>query len=312
MKSRNTSGTFISRKEGLSLLFHLLIGTAALLLIFITTVSHTDALPPPLTDGDNKYAVVVGINSYQNRDVNPLNYAVNDAAAMRELLVSGMGFSSNRVFLFTSDKKGEAEPRLSNITFALGRIKDIMEAGGTFVFFFSGHGITMDGESYLLTSEADPRSRETLDVSSLKVNKVREIIGKMKADKILLIIDACRTDPGSSKGGERNYMSNSFAKDLIIKAGDRQKENLPPVKVTATLFSCNPGASSYEWQDKENGFFTHYLVKGLRGEAADSNGSITLSSLESYLSRQVHESVKMWRGQDQTPWIERSGSNIDL
>lgn len=257
---------------------------------------------------DNKYAIIVGINSYTNKAVNPLNFAVNDAYAIKGLLVKKMGFDEDNIYVFTSEKHGESEPTLTNILFALDSIRQDVSPGGTFLFFFSGHGLHMEGESFLLTREADPRSRLTLEASSLKVSKVMDTIAKMKADKIVLLIDACRTDPGGNKGDKRNTMSREFSKDLVIKAGAQEQQET--VKARATFYSCSEGESSFEWQDKKQGFFSYYLVQGIGGEAADSNGNVTLSSLESYLSSKVPKTTMKWMRQNQTPWMEASGSGM--
>lgn len=257
---------------------------------------------------DNKYAILVGINSYNNKSVNPLNFAVNDAYAIKSLLVKKMGFDDDNIYVFTSEKRGESEPTLTNILFAFDSIRQDIASGGTFIFFFSGHGLNMEGESFLLTREADPRSRLTLEASSLKVSKVMETIAKMKADKIMLLIDACRTDPGGNKGNKRNLMSKEFSKDLVIKGAAQQQTDT--LKVRATLYSCSEGESSFEWQDKKQGFFSYYLVQGIGGEAADANGNVTLSSLESYLSSHVPKTTMKWMRQNQTPWMEASGSGM--
>lgn len=278
-------------------------------LSFLITICFAAFLPIKASCSEksiNKYAIIVGINDYENTSVNPLHFAVNDAKEMKRILIEKMGFTDDSVYLFTSDKKGEAEPKLSNITFALDSVKDDIKPGGTFVFFFSGHGIDMEGESFLLTREADPRSRGTLEVTSLKVARVKDTISKMKADRILLFIDACRTDPGSNKGSESNSMTKSFSKNLIIS--QCAKPDKGSGKVHATLFSCSIGESSYEWAEKKQGFFTYYLLKGIEGEAADRNGDITLNNLEIYLTSSVSKSANKWMGKPQTPWMERSGS----
>lgn len=259
---------------------------------------------------DNKYAIIVGINNYDDQEVTGLHCAVSDARAIADILIRKMGFQEEGIFLFTSDQKGKGAPRRGNIAVALGNIQNIIRPGGTFIFFFSGHGINMDGENFLLTQEAIPANRVSLEETALKVSRIREYIEKMEADKVLLIIDACRTDPGGGKkGGERNLMSQDFAKSLVIKAGSSGNNSSGHIKAAATLFSCSRGESSYEWMEKGNGFFTHFLIKGLNGEAADVNGSVTLNSIESYLAEKVKNAAKVQRGAEQTPWMERTGMN---
>jgi hypothetical protein len=259
------------------------------------------------TGSANKYAIVVGINEYDDQEIPSLHCAVNDARSFYAFLTKKMGFEEGNIFIMTSDRKGNGAPRRGNVAVALGEIVNVIKPGGTFILFFSGHGINVGGESFLLTQDAYARNRVSLEETALKVTKVRDYIARMRAARILLVIDACRTDPGGRKGDERNLMTGEFAKSLIVNAVT--EEGGSPVRVAATLFSCSQGESSYEWLEKDRGFFSYYLIKGLEGEAADGTGKVTLNSLESYVSQKVNNTVKVQRAQSQTPWMERSGSN---
>jgi tetratricopeptide (TPR) repeat protein len=276
-------------------------------LILLAGVVVTSSVGAASTESSNKYAIIVGINEYESQNVPRLYCAVNDARAVGNYLIKKMGFDENRVFLFTSD--GKAQPNRGNIAGAMGKIIDNIKPGGTFIFFFSGHGMNREGESFLLTREANPENRLSLEETALKISRLRTYMQEMKADKVLIMIDACRTEIGAKKGSGKNTMSPDFAKSLVIKAAGDEKEGSGGIKVSATLFSCSNGESSYEWSEKENGFFTHYLLRGLDGEAADASGMVTLNGLESYLSQKVNDAVKVQRGESQTPWMERSGSN---
>jgi tetratricopeptide (TPR) repeat protein len=260
-------------------------------------------------ESSNKYAIIVGIDDYEDQEVTRLHCAVSDAKAMNALLIKRLGFDEERIFLFTSDQKGKAAAKRGNIAVALGNIQTAIKPGGSFIFFFSGHGIAMEGENFLLTQEAIPTNRVSLEETALKVSRVREYIEKMQADKVLLIVDACRIDPGGKKGGARNLMGEDFARGLIIKTANAEKGNPARIRAAATLFSCSKGESSYEWTEKNNGFFTYFLLKGIQGEAADGSGRVTLNSLESYISQKVKDAAKVQRGVEQTPWMERSGTN---
>jgi len=39
----------------------------------------------------SSYAVVVGVENYQNREINPVRFAENDARAFKDLLMQGLG-----------------------------------------------------------------------------------------------------------------------------------------------------------------------------------------------------------------------------
>ncbi|MFC1889003.1 SUMF1/EgtB/PvdO family nonheme iron enzyme [Thermodesulfobacteriota bacterium] len=113
-----------------------------------------------------------------------------------------------------------------------------------------------------------------------------------KASKRLLIIDACRENPTGEtrdKGGMNSALRTALA----------QAEGM------ATIASCEVGEQSWESPILEQGVFTHFLLKGLRGEApADSRGFITLGAVSSYTAQNTRDWVKRNRGETQQPWFE--------
>lgn len=252
-----------------------------------------------------KWAVVVGIDKYKN-EISELHCAVNDAKEFKKALVGTAGFKDDDVFLLTSEESGKRSPEKGYIVQWLSYVTGESAPGDTFVFFFSGHGIDMEHESYLLTMEANSFSADTLDATALKVSDLRKYLGNMKAGTILMFIDACRNDPRSGKGDKDNPLTSGFSKNLIIAGG---KQSGGSAQFSATFFSCQVGQRSYEWKDKSMGFFTYYLVNGLKGGAKDSGGSVTVNSLERYLGHQVAEAVKREQGSKQEPWVSRSGAS---
>jgi tetratricopeptide (TPR) repeat protein len=260
--------------------------------------------------GGRKWAVVVGINDYM-KEVTPLRCAINDAETFRKILTEKAGFADNDVILLTSGAKGNRLPDKSNIIRWVSYIKSNASSDDTVLFFFSGHGIDMNNESYLLTYEADPYSKDTLETSSLKESDLRKMLEEMPVGRILLFVDACRNDPRSGKGDVPNTMTAGQSKGLVIRSGFS-----PEVKTggnfTYTFFSCKVGQRSYEWSEQRMGFFTYYLVKALSGDsgALDGHGDVTIGLLKKYLGREVSQAVKRERGQQlsQDPWVTGDAS----
>ena len=96
----------------------------------------------------DKWALLVGINNY---DVSPLRYCVADVEAFRKTLIDPNigGFDADKVFLMTDKKTGILEPTLVNVIRVLGVLADKVKPEDTFVFYFSGHGVTLNGRSFL-------------------------------------------------------------------------------------------------------------------------------------------------------------------
>ncbi|MHC9541254.1 MAG: tetratricopeptide repeat protein [Vulcanimicrobiota bacterium] len=260
----------------------------------------------------SKWAVVVGINEYL-KEVTPLQCADNDAESFRKVLIERAGFDENNVFLLTSkSKRGNRVPDKSNIIRWMSYVKSNAGPDDTFVFFFSGHGMDKDKESYLLTYEADPYSRDTLTLSALSVSDLRKILMEMSLSRVLLFIDACRNDPRSGKGSDDNVMTDLLSKNLVIAPGASCQKGNSECSFSLTFFSCAVGQRSYEWSEKRMGFFTYHLLKGLNGAAADRSGNVTLASLRRYIARAVPEALQKEKGNDflQNPWVKGEESAL--
>ena len=84
---------------------------------------------------DNSWALIVGINNYEN--VQDLNYAVEDALAIKNLLINNYHFPRSNVRVLTDSEatQGKIKKELSNLVKYAGK-KDRI------IFFFAGHGDT--------------------------------------------------------------------------------------------------------------------------------------------------------------------------
>ena len=91
----------------------------------------------------DKWAILVGINNY---DISPLRYCVADVEAFRKILVDPNigGFDTNKVYLMTDKNIGIFEPTQVNAIRVLGALADMVNPEDTFVFHFSGHGMTLN------------------------------------------------------------------------------------------------------------------------------------------------------------------------
>lgn len=252
-----------------------------------------------------RWAIVVGINDYK-KEITPLRCAVKDAQAFKRTLIESAGFMDEDIFLLTSDQTGNRLPEKTNIIRWLSYIRQNVDRNDTFVFFFSGHGMDMDRDSYLLTIDSDPYNEETLNASSLMISYLKKIVEGMKVARTILFIDACRNDPRSGKGDAKNPLSERFAKNLVIGSDTGEKDQSA---FSSTFFSCRVGERSYEWSEESMGFFSYFVAAGLAGGAADEKGKVSIDSLDSFISKKVQQTVKRERGENQTPWVVKEGSS---
>ena len=250
-----------------------------------------------------KYALLVGINDYQN-DSGALKYCVADVQASQQALIETAGFKSDNAYLMTSQMTGRQQPTHVNVIRQLSLLSERVKPEDTFIFYFSGHGITKAGQSFLLTTNSDTTTKDTLIITAVNLNQAKEILSRVQAQQLLTVIDACRNDPDSGRGEEDNLLTNDFSRGFKIKRDQVQAGTLG---VSATLYACAVGERAYEWPEKQHGVFSYYLLEGLNGKAANSNGEVVVTDLADYTQRKVVKWAEDVKGKKQTPWLDQSG-----
>ena len=250
-----------------------------------------------------KWALLVGINDYQG-DISPLRYCETDVAAFRQSLVEVAGFAPDKIYLMTSRMSGQKEPTNVNVIKHLSLLSGRIKPDDTFIFYFAGHGISKDGYSFLLATNSDSTTVDTLKISAVPLNQVSQILSRIKAKQLLTIIDACRNDPESGRGEKDNLLTDTFSRGFKIK---RISDTSGEPKISATLYACNIGERAYEWQEKEHGVFSYYLLEGLRGKAVNSQGELVVTDLADYTQKKVVAWSEEYKGRKQTPWLDQSG-----
>ncbi len=163
-----------------------------------------------------KRALAVGIDKYDNLAADKqLRKAVNDARAFRAL-----GFET------------ELAENVTRRDFSRlwARFTSKLAPGDVAAFFFSGHGVDLDG-NYLIPRDVQPIDDET----SLKADAInfRDLVSDLRAKGVAVsfeIVDACRENPfadtkGKSIGGTRGLSrpANPEGNFIMYSAGERQK-----------------------------------------------------------------------------------------
>jgi uncharacterized protein len=135
-------------------------------------------------------ALVVGVNDYQN--VPRLAKAVGDAQALKTSLEK-LGF--------TVDLLVNPDRRAFNLGVSAFTAK--LKPGDVALFHFSGHGVSLDGENFLLPIDVPkPGSadKEVLKAESFGLSGLVERIRASNARTTILILDACRDNPYATAG----------------------------------------------------------------------------------------------------------------
>jgi hypothetical protein len=248
-------------------------------------------IPETVSDMSERWALLVGIDKYDDEDINSLRFAVADVLALKEVLIDPMhgGFKPEKVRVLTND-----EATKGNILKGLTNWLPIAEEDDTVLIYYSGHGVQHNGESYLLPVETD---LSIISAYGIRNRDFMEAVDAIKANKVITIVDSCHSGGVSASAkGDGEILGDSFYESF--------REASKEASGRVTLSSSSPDQQSYEWAEKGHGVFTYYLVEGMRGYAdEDNNGIITFLELKKHVEGKVTEWAKE-RGKSQTPEVQ--------
>ena len=222
------------------------------------------------------WAVIVGVASYNHMPA--LRYTDDDAYRMHSFLKSpeGGALSDAQIRILIDEDATKNKIK--------GAMEDIFSQAGPndlIMLYYSGHGlkgafipIDFDGFNNRLDHE-----------------EVSAIFSRSPAKYKLCIADACHS--GSllaMKSANVGNVLNNYYKTLSNAAAG-----------TALIMSSKSEETSLESSGLRQGVFSHFLIRGLKGEAdADKNKVVTVDELYAYIERNVKE----YTGNRQSPIIK--------
>lgn len=243
----------------------------------------------------------VGVSRYKNEGLS-LRYAAADATSIDELFASEEGGSvpQTRRWLLRDE-----EATRENIITALERIAALADERDMIVVFMAMHASAgPDEKLYFYAHDTKPSS---LRATGLSDDVVMTTIEGSRAGRLVMLLDACHAGAfdQASAGGERGIQAletNSRLEGLGRRRSSKKKAVL-------TAASASEVAKEDEvWNG--HGVFTHYLLRGLRGEAdaletddGNGDGIVTVQELFTFTYRRV----KKDRNNEQHPTVTGAG-----
>jgi hypothetical protein len=220
-----------------------------------------------------KYAVLIGVGKYAG-GLGELPCCQNDLNALKNCLLAS-GFAGEHIVHLHDNADDNLRPTKANIETQLALRMKLPTPGDQVVVAFSGHGMQIDGVSYLCPLDARV---EEAAATMIALDDFEREIGQSPAKHKLLILDAWRRDP--------------------LRGAKAARGELPMVprrpRGLRVLTSCEIGQISVDDPKLKRGVFMHYLTEGWQG-AADSeaegnrNGKVSLEELYYF----VHEKTKI-------------------
>lgn len=250
----------------------------------------SDVDQPPAVRGTkpNRYAIVVGIERYQQK-LPQADFAAHDAEIMGQYLTKTLGYTEENVVVLLNDRatKTGMEKYIEHWLF------DRVERGASVFIYYSGHGAPnpKTGDAYLVPYDGDPAF---VDATGYSLKRLYERLGKLPAKDIIVMLDSC-----FSGAGGRSVIAEG-ARPMVLSI-----ENPVPAGNKTVVLAASSGTQiSSTFKAQSHGLLTYYFLRGLRGEAdANRNGSVDLAEVFGYLKPQVERTARREYHNEQTPQL---------
>ena len=214
-------------------------------------------------DEVNVYAMIVGVSNYTHMP--SLKYTDDDAYHFYAFLKSpeGGALRDDRIKILIDDAANR-----KNILSSMVQLYQRADDNDVVIFFYSGHGLN----GSFIPSDYDGYRNKLL------FEEVTDILDDSDAKHKLLIADACHSGSAVNYKGLENQMDD-FYKEYNKTSGG-----------TAFLLSSKGEEVSLEYSGIRQGVFSHYLIRGLKGEADNNmNNIVTITELYNFLYSQVQD-----------------------
>jgi TPR repeat protein len=278
-----------------------------LLLVLFTVAIGLKAEVGSLPAKDKRWALVIGVDRYDDPQIGRLQGAAADAKSLRDALVATAGFPADQVTLIATEEPKERLPTRVNILRAMTNLTRLVPRDGLLLLAFSGHGIDRNGQAYLLPSDAQIHDDASfLAETAVRLQWIHDRIRSSRVSQVLLLLDACRNDPGG-RADTPNRLTEAYTRAFRFETRNDE------ISAFATLYATAVGERAYEYTERRQGYFTWAVVEGLRGAAANDRGEVTLSRLATYVQDTVVKrvSIDLGGGRQQRPFATIEGYRAD-
>lgn len=177
--------------------------------------------------------------------------------------------TNTQVVALVNGATGEKSPRPTkhNIEQAFKDLLTKVGPNDSFWFYFSGHGWSLNGISYLLPE--DTRPGPDMTPTLLSVSEIRKQMQAVRARNRVLVLDACQSGSAKALSGKPPTWEGI----------------LGSAKGVVTMAACEVDQSAID--TGRGSLFTNYLLRGVLGQGAENEKTITLQGLEHFVKDRV-------------------------
>ncbi|MBL8291077.1 MAG: caspase family protein, partial [Bryobacterales bacterium] len=245
--------------------------------------------PPPAAAEKSfvrdKFALIVGVGKFERGNIPKLKYAAKDATDFAALLTDPETgrFHKENVTVLTD---GQATSRA--IRSALADIARKAMKEDLVLLYFSTHGSSpsMDrskiGSGYLVTHDTDVND---LYATAYGMDELANFMRqKINAERIVTFLDTCYSGDTT-----RILQQTSGSKALEVEAlSDQAIGQIAQGRGSVVITSSSNRELSWESDEKQNSFFTLYLMESMK----DRQGLANIKQIYTDLQRRIPSAVR--------------------
>ena len=231
----------------------------------------------------------MGVNEYEDRGLEPLQYAVADIQLIHDKLLQ-IGFEPENIKMYISGNKVGSYPNKATVEAGFHEILEEADKNAQIFIAFAGHGFAFGEDSYFVVEDTKLSDDDKMKETAININQILNELNESKASSKWIIVDACREYITKNRSIGKNY-SRGISSGL-------EKAKLP--EGVFFLQSCSKGEFSYE--DDGHGLFTRCFAEALDGKAdTNKDGNVMVMEVFNYVSDSVKKDARNILGKPQTP-----------
>ena len=186
---------------------------------------------------NKRVALVIGNDEYVS---NPLQFAVADSKGISTAL-EDVGFDVTHITNVTQEDFLEALYDFKRKILISGKNTDVL-------FYYAGHASQVRGINYLNPIDTVVNRESQLEIKSININRVFEVLNQSVDGVKIAVLDACRNNP--------------FASSLRSAKSGLAQMNAPPGTIIA--YSTAPGETAVDGSTGGLGIYTGSLIGSIR------------------------------------------------
>ena len=189
--------------------------------------------------GGVTYILAVAIESYHEVNAfKTVHYAKNDATDFIEACI-GLGYEKDDTFLLVNERATK-----TTILNNLNRIVDKVVEQDRMIFYFAGHGFSINTENFLAPVDA---SVDSLEETCISIIQILELLRKSNSRRNIMFLDSCQS--GFERG---EYIRDG----TTLFRGDNLEYDFKDIEYCVGFASCKSNQKSYSDSSIQHGVST--------------------------------------------------------